>query len=257
MTIEAQGTLPAGWYSDPAQSGGDRWWDGTGWTEHLRAPVHVEPVIAMPDFSAPATGSVLSPMTAPTPTAPVVSQAAPKVVVQPFPTTPPPSPTGPVALAPLAPIGQPPVVSSYEPSDLHGSALEMHFIPEVSNGSAALSFICGIVAVGLAAGATTLLPLPQVWVSAFAVGGMIFGIRALVRVRAQRASNRWAPVIGILLAIVAAASIFFGGAVMTLVSSVVPQQQQTSAIAPSAAPLELSAQPLVFPLNAKLTAQEK
>src|ERR1700743_1304575 len=36
MTIEAQQTLAAGWYPDPAQSGGDRWWDGTAWTDHIR-----------------------------------------------------------------------------------------------------------------------------------------------------------------------------------------------------------------------------
>jgi hypothetical protein len=36
MTIEAPATLPAGWYSDPAQSGGDRWWNGANWTDHLR-----------------------------------------------------------------------------------------------------------------------------------------------------------------------------------------------------------------------------
>lgn len=28
---------PAGWYADPHGSGGQRWWDGTTWTEHLQA----------------------------------------------------------------------------------------------------------------------------------------------------------------------------------------------------------------------------
>jgi uncharacterized protein YxjI len=29
---------PPGWYSDPAGSGGSRWWDGQGWTSHVQAP---------------------------------------------------------------------------------------------------------------------------------------------------------------------------------------------------------------------------
>lgn len=27
---------PAGWYADPAGSGKERWWDGRGWSDHVR-----------------------------------------------------------------------------------------------------------------------------------------------------------------------------------------------------------------------------
>ncbi|MEV5440408.1 DUF2510 domain-containing protein [Streptomyces sp. NPDC052682] len=32
-------TPPAGWYPDPSAPHMERWWDGTAWTGHLRAPV--------------------------------------------------------------------------------------------------------------------------------------------------------------------------------------------------------------------------
>ena len=31
-----RGSIVAGWYPDPAGSTQTRWWDGVGWTDHLR-----------------------------------------------------------------------------------------------------------------------------------------------------------------------------------------------------------------------------
>ena len=38
ISIDTQTRVPAGWYTDPGQTGGKRWWDGTKWTSHLKAP---------------------------------------------------------------------------------------------------------------------------------------------------------------------------------------------------------------------------
>lgn len=42
-------SLPAGWYDDPAGSGGHRWWAGTQWTEHVRAPEPIVPAFTPPE----------------------------------------------------------------------------------------------------------------------------------------------------------------------------------------------------------------
>jgi Protein of unknown function (DUF2510) len=43
----------AGWYPDPAGSGGTRWWDGTSWTEHLQAAQAPPAPVAQPATVAP------------------------------------------------------------------------------------------------------------------------------------------------------------------------------------------------------------
>jgi hypothetical protein len=56
----------AGWYADPADAAGQRWWDGVAWTAHVRpvveaaviqAPVPVAPVIQAPVPDQPAMPS--------------------------------------------------------------------------------------------------------------------------------------------------------------------------------------------------------
>jgi Domain of unknown function (DUF4352)/Protein of unknown function (DUF2510) len=43
---------PAGWYPDPDGSGGQRYWDGSGWTEH-RSPATEEPAQSQPAAASP------------------------------------------------------------------------------------------------------------------------------------------------------------------------------------------------------------
>ncbi|GEM00158.1 DUF2510 domain-containing protein [Cellulomonas terrae] len=45
MTTPTTGNPPAGWYTDPAGSGGERWFDGAGWTEHVQTPPPPAPAV--------------------------------------------------------------------------------------------------------------------------------------------------------------------------------------------------------------------
>jgi hypothetical protein len=47
ISIEAQSAVPAGWYTDPAGSGGKRWWDGIQWTANLQAAPPLAPSAAV------------------------------------------------------------------------------------------------------------------------------------------------------------------------------------------------------------------
>jgi hypothetical protein len=55
--------IPAGWYPDPSGGQGQRWWDGTQWTDHLSAPAAA--AAAYPATAAYST----APLTAPEGTA--------------------------------------------------------------------------------------------------------------------------------------------------------------------------------------------
>ncbi|MGN8247214.1 DUF2510 domain-containing protein [Cellulomonas soli] len=94
-TTEA-GTPAAGWYTDPQHGTGHRWWDGTGWTTHTRAPepVALVPVEPEPAVPAPRTWSAATtPFASATATPFVPAAAAPFVPVAPLPSTSAPSAT--------------------------------------------------------------------------------------------------------------------------------------------------------------------
>jgi uncharacterized membrane protein YhaH (DUF805 family) len=76
--------VPAGWYPDPAGSGGQRWWDGTQWSEHVQPPA----VPAAPETpAAPAEPAGAVPVVPVEPTAPV-APAVPAPSYQPVPAAP-------------------------------------------------------------------------------------------------------------------------------------------------------------------------
>ncbi|MGV9913313.1 DUF2510 domain-containing protein [Streptomyces tendae] len=58
-------TPPPGWYRDPSAPHQERWWDGTAWTEHRRAPepVGYGPAVGQaPQTGQPQTGQPPTPM---------------------------------------------------------------------------------------------------------------------------------------------------------------------------------------------------
>ncbi|HEV7743006.1 MAG TPA: DUF2510 domain-containing protein [Pseudolysinimonas sp.] len=96
----------AGWYADPENDAGDRWWNGASWSEDRRArdAVPVPPVAVPPVPESPVP---VSPVAAPP--VPVSPVAAPPVPVPPV--AAPPVPVSPVAAPPVAvpPVPVPPV----------------------------------------------------------------------------------------------------------------------------------------------------
>jgi hypothetical protein len=74
MTIDAtpSGAIPAGWYTDPANPAGFRWWDGAAWTHSVRedAVAPAQPVAPTVAHTAVAPITVV-PLAAPIASAPV------------------------------------------------------------------------------------------------------------------------------------------------------------------------------------------
>jgi Protein of unknown function (DUF2510) len=72
-TTESQTRLPAGWYTDPGNTGGKRWWDGVKWTDHLKMPEVVVAKTAPPQNAPYGLGSVRPSATGPIPVSAAVA----------------------------------------------------------------------------------------------------------------------------------------------------------------------------------------
>lgn len=53
---DASAPPPAGWYADPENAAGERWWNGSSWSDHKRAAAPATPTIAPVAPAAAATG---------------------------------------------------------------------------------------------------------------------------------------------------------------------------------------------------------
>jgi hypothetical protein len=209
MTLEVQSTVPAGWYADPGQSGGKRWWDGQKWTDNLQRPAQV----AVPTTTGPNPYGLNSGVRGPY-----------------VPLT-----TGPVSVASAASTPK-------------------------SNKTAWVALLLGAAAVALTY--ETVLPgLPSYYVVPVGILAIMGGVRALLLRREQRASNAWAPIVGILLGAAATVVVLLGISLVGIVNSVSGGIVDTSATAPAGpatytATPWTSAEPMVFPSNSQLTQAE-
>jgi hypothetical protein len=93
----------AGWYQDPENTAGERWWNGSGWSDQKRASTAVAPVADTTGFRF--GGPDPSPGSRPDPYAPPPTYSAPQAYA------PPPAYTPPQAYSPpspyVAPYGAP------------------------------------------------------------------------------------------------------------------------------------------------------
>ncbi|NYJ06129.1 phospholipid scramblase-related protein [Petropleomorpha daqingensis] len=74
---------PPGWYPDPAGSGGTRWWNGQGWTEHVQAPPTPPPPPPVQQQHTPPPPPPPQQHTPPPPPSPSDGQQAPQAVAAP------------------------------------------------------------------------------------------------------------------------------------------------------------------------------
>ncbi len=123
----------------------------------------------------------------------------------------------------------------------------------ISNRAGALSVFFGIIALALTL-ISALPGSPMLWICGASVVAVLWGARAILRHIQGRATNLWAPVIGILLGLSAAAITLLGVNVIGMVNSatggLIPTASTT--VSPVTA-LQTSPEPFVFAGNQTLT----
>ena len=199
--------LPAGWYTDPGESGGKRWWDGTNWTAHLKMPAAAVPKAAGMNTDPYGIG-VVRPST-------YDSTAA---------------------------------MSSRQGRDNRSAGGS-------SNRAALLSLLFGLLAAGFTI--VTFLPGSSTyWVAGSGAIAILWGVIAIAHRAAGRATNIWAPVLGILLGGTATVLMLMCVAVLSLLSSATGGllSPLPSAASAQVAAAPVSTEPFVFPANQELTA---
>ncbi len=192
ITID-QSTTPAGWYADPAGSGGKRWWDGVQWTTHMQAAAPPPP--PQPQFQAQPAAMVLH-----------QPQQIDPQRVDPY--------------AASNPYGLPAVQERpYVPMQ-HTTLppVAMGEVHQASNGAAIGSVVVGAVAfclslVGLIPGS------PVFYYSVGGVFAIVGGARALARQRRGFGTSRIAPVAAIILGSLAVLFMVIGVLIHTTLSS--------------------------------------
>jgi hypothetical protein len=209
--MDETNSIPAAWHDDPAGSGGQRWWDGNAWTEHVRpseAPAFptfpVQQVYQPAQPVQPAQSNPYFAQAQLTQQAQQAQQAQPAQQVQPFHPVEPYQPIQPYQAV------QPAIPTAYSPFGSQASSPSPGWYADASrnavninNSAGWISLGAGVVGLGivvvssLLGSDTYVLYLPLVL-------AVVYGIRSLAQRAAGTSTSLVAPILGIICGVVAA-----------------------------------------------------